>query len=181
MNGARSLLVPGLPVAQPRRTSRGMRLKSGAVARVDFVPKSHPIHGWRALITGLATAKWAGRPPLDGPVQLKVVFLFPRPGRLVWKRRPMPIEPHVAKPDADNLVKAVKDALKGIAWLDDCQVCLETVGKAYVRGGEGPRTLLQVLPAGEHLLRLAEELEGETADVGVAAVVGARSGGREGP
>jgi Holliday junction resolvase RusA-like endonuclease len=45
----------------------------------------------------------------------------------------MPRLPHTSKPDRDNLDKAVMDALKGIAWIDD--------------GDEQPHVLLELGPA----------------------------------
>ena len=35
------------------------------------------------------------------------------------------------KPDSDNVEKAVKDALNGVAWVDDCQVVTTFVTKEY--------------------------------------------------
>lgn len=37
----------------------------------------------------------------------------------------------VSRPDNDNYTKMVKDALTGIAWYDDAQVCKETICKWY--------------------------------------------------
>ena len=53
------------------------------------------------------------------------------------KSRPKRIEsePDIYRPDADNLSKAVLDALNGVAWDDDAQVTELVVGKAErVRG-----------------------------------------------
>lgn len=38
---------------------------------------------------------------------------------------------HTKKPDADNVAKAICDALNGIAYTDDSQVCILTVCKYY--------------------------------------------------
>ncbi|MFA5307759.1 MAG: RusA family crossover junction endodeoxyribonuclease [Candidatus Babeliales bacterium] len=38
---------------------------------------------------------------------------------------------HTKKPDLDNMVKAVKDSLKGILWYDDSQVCFTEAEKKY--------------------------------------------------
>jgi Holliday junction resolvase RusA-like endonuclease len=42
--------------------------------------------------------------------------------RLAW---------HTGKPDADNILKAVCDALNGIVWHDDSQVAFARVLKQY--------------------------------------------------
>lgn len=39
---------------------------------------------------------------------------------------------HTVKPDVDNLVKAVFDALNGVAWYDDAQIVALNVSKKYV-------------------------------------------------
>lgn len=37
----------------------------------------------------------------------------------------------ITKPDADNYLKAIKDALKNVIWQDDSQVVDVTIGKWY--------------------------------------------------
>ena len=39
--------------------------------------------------------------------------------------------PHVSKPDLDNTQKSVLDALNGIVYVDDCQVCEIVARKFY--------------------------------------------------
>lgn len=69
---------------------------------------------------------WGGRLPVTGPLILRVVAIFEIPEswppalkRAAAQARVM----HVADPDLDQLVKQVKDALKGIVYVDDNQVC----------------------------------------------------------
>ncbi len=38
---------------------------------------------------------------------------------------------HIKKPDIDNLIKSVLDALNGIAWEDDAQIVRVTASKVY--------------------------------------------------
>lgn len=63
---------------------------------------------------------------LDGPLKLVVNFRLPRP-----KSLPKRVLWHTKKPDVDNLVKAVKDAMKGIVYRDDSQVVALYVTKRY--------------------------------------------------
>lgn len=60
----------------------------------------------------------------DLPLILTVRFLLSKP-KSVKRVHP------VVKPDLDNLLKAVKDALKGLAWHDDSQVCQSSESKEY--------------------------------------------------
>jgi Holliday junction resolvase RusA-like endonuclease len=72
-----------------------------------------------------------GRPaPHDGPVAVTVMAFFRAPKSWpLWKRDALVASPagahshHTNKPDADNVSKAVLDALNGLAWVDDAQVC----------------------------------------------------------
>lgn len=62
----------------------------------------------------------------DGPVRVSIS---------VWRHLPrskprgVTEEPDTLKPDADNIAKAVLDALNGVAWQDDSQVVALSVRK----------------------------------------------------
>ncbi|MFL6864063.1 MAG: RusA family crossover junction endodeoxyribonuclease [Allosphingosinicella sp.] len=73
-----------------------------------------------------ARKAWGNRRPLTGPVVVRVVCIFAVPTSWPEALRRAAAEArvmHVADPDLDQLVKQVKDALKGIAYVDDNQVC----------------------------------------------------------
>lgn len=90
-------------------------------------------------------AKWAWRqPPATGPVGVILTLVLPRPKALRWKTKDMPREWHTHKPDLDNLEKAVLDALKGVYWVDDGQVCWVQKSKVIGSGGERPGLILEV-------------------------------------
>lgn len=66
-----------------------------------------------------------GMPPWRGPVLMTVRAVFPiPPSWAAWKREAAAdgLIWHTAKPDLDNIIKLVKDALPGIAYDDDAQV-----------------------------------------------------------
>lgn len=48
---------------------------------------------------------------------------------------------HTKKPDADNIIKAVLDALNGVAYYDDSQVAEVMISKAYA---EQPKVIIEV-------------------------------------
>ena len=60
---------------------------------------------------------------MTGAVTLNVIFQYQRP-----KKAP---EHKTGRPDLDNLIKGVMDALNGILWLDDAQVVRIHAGKEY--------------------------------------------------
>ena len=74
--------------------------------------------------------------PLDGPIRLSALFVFDGHGRHKdgeWK---------ITKPDTDNMIKALKDALTRVGfWRDDAQVVCETTMKVW---GSQPGVLMDV-------------------------------------
>lgn len=72
----------------------------------------------------------AGRPPLEGPLELRVYALYAQPAS--WsKQKKEALYWKTSKPDLDNIVKLVKDALNKVAWLDDAQVVSLAAWKHY--------------------------------------------------
>jgi Holliday junction resolvase RusA-like endonuclease len=71
---------------------------------------------------------------IDGAVQINITFFMPRPKSM---KDTGCFIPHIKKPDADNLLKAVMDALTDIkVWRDDCLVFAPFVIKQYATGSE---------------------------------------------
>ena len=83
-------------------------------------------------------------PPLDAPLRVDCTFVFPRTKQQIWKSKPMPRLPHTKKPDRDNCDKAVLDALSGLLWIDDCQVCQGSLEKVIAAGDEQPHVRVRV-------------------------------------
>jgi Holliday junction resolvase RusA-like endonuclease len=95
----------------------------------------------------MLAAKMAHKKPLfDGPVHVDLEFVFSRPAAKVWKRKPMRRLWHVVKPDTDNLQKLVFDAIKKVVWVDDSQVCSQSVVKVIATGSERPGVYVVVTP-----------------------------------
>lgn len=131
--------VPAVPIAQPRPRAVAFQGK----ARVFGAKKSHAVHDFKASVRMAFAAEYKG-PPLQGPLFVQLVFVMPRPGRLIWKTRPMPREPHVTKPDIDNVGKAAVDALLGVAFRDDSQINRLTIEKWIASGDEQPHTAILI-------------------------------------
>lgn len=89
---------------------------------------------------------YAPRSPLLGPIRFRAVFLLPRPQKHYRKAGLREDAPdwHTSKPDADNFIKAVKDALTAIRlWGDDSLVCDEHTIKIY---NETPGCFITIEP-----------------------------------
>ncbi len=126
-----TVFVPGPVVAQPRQRHTIRYTKQGEPFLANYVSERDPVQGFKRVVQMFVRQAWRGG-PVKGPVSLVAVFVFPRPQRLKEGGRAW----HVCKPDSDNLVKAVKDALTQIVWVDDSQVCEECVRKRYAATGE---------------------------------------------
>jgi Holliday junction resolvase RusA-like endonuclease len=110
--------VSGRPVAQPR------------TATATNGHRYTPDNGVKAFRNHIAVmARLAGCKPVDGRVTIEMVFTFARPKSHFTKygvvKKGAPEFPGHKCGDTDNLAKAVKDALTGIAYHDDTQVCEE--------------------------------------------------------
>jgi Holliday junction resolvase RusA-like endonuclease len=121
-------------VAQPRHRVRTIGKRS-----MVYLPSKHPVHGYKAAIRAAfmeAAGKWK---TIAGPVQLSVYCRFEMPKSWSKKKRSESHGIlHGSKPDADNVLKAVEDALTDCGvWNDDAQVALAFISK---RWSETPQT-----------------------------------------
>lgn len=127
-----TLRVDGVPEpqARPRIWKFGRRLGMKS-------PKT----GWYHAVLAEAIRR-APAAPLDGPVAVDAVFVFPRlksvPARQVLKW---------TKADLDNLIKAVLDALVRARWIvDDGRVARSAEIKRYAVAGEAPGAIITLTP-----------------------------------
>ncbi len=110
-------------------------------------PRATAVNGRARLYTPSTTAAFEAAvrevgalhfaAPIDGPVRLRIVAYFEMPAS--WskrKRAQMAGQFHTQKPDADNITKAVKDAMNEIAYFDDCQVADERTVKRWATYAE---------------------------------------------
>lgn len=77
---------------------------------------------FEAAVGFAARAAMAGQPPMVSPVSVEIRVLLPMPKS--WSRARTAAangRPHTAKPDADNIAKAILDGCNGIVWADDAQ------------------------------------------------------------
>ena len=122
------LTIYGEPVAQgrPRFSTQG------GFARAYDPAKSRDYKDYIKL----AASQQMQTPPLDGALTLSLCVYRQIPKSMAKKHRPLAengvLRP-TTKPDLDNYVKGIKDALKGICWNDDGQIVAykEPFGKYY--------------------------------------------------
>jgi len=133
------IIVHGAPVAKPR--AKGFYNKTTGHMH-HYYKNSGELKSYEQFIKVKASELF--NKPMAGPVCLSVHFLMPRPQALMWKKREMPRVPNPHRPDIDNCIKTIEDALNGIAYLDDGQITELHVWKQYHAGDEGPLTVIRV-------------------------------------
>lgn len=134
--------VPGPPIGKgrPRASTRGGHVRLYTPSRTA---------AWEGRASVVLRDDWEARAakqgPLEGDVEIHVLALFPRPKRMIWKRKPMPRERYLGKPDASNVLKAVEDALeKAGVYRDDKQIWKATIVCLYCAGDESPLVRLRL-------------------------------------
>ncbi len=125
-------MIPGEPVPQPRP-----RVTLAGGHAHAYVPKEHPVHAYResvALHLRVAAARqkklFASLPFVRYAVELDVCFHFQDGKKGVGSRR------KVTRPDVDNLLKAVQDAIVESGVLGDDNVISDV--RARKRSHFGP-------------------------------------------
>jgi len=116
-----SFFVPGDPVPFAR---------TGANGAQRFTPKKQRNGMAVARLCAERAMIEAGRKPIEGPVQLTVRAIFVIPAS--WpKKKQAAAHWKCSKPDLDNIVKLIKDAVKSVVWIDDAQVSKLDAEKIY--------------------------------------------------
>lgn len=80
---------------------------------------------YEAIVKNEAEKAMAGRAPFDGPVGVRCQFCFNVPKKGAESAG----EWRVERPDLDNLLKAVTDAMNGIVYNDDSQIVMTLATK----------------------------------------------------
>jgi|GEM_PF-195684 len=140
--------IPGEPHAQGRARFRVIKTKAGAHLPVAYDPRES--RDWKAtaqahMAAAVSRAHGLVRIVLDGPLELQVLAVFSSP-KSADRKHGHPRSWHIKRPDGDNVLKAVKDAAKGVLWRDDCQVCDERIIKVVGAQGEAPYLEIKVSP-----------------------------------
>lgn len=123
-----TFLVPGTPQgkARPRFRSVGRYVQT-------YTPKNTRDYESEVRAAFLNVAETVNFRKIEtGPVSIRVIAEFEPPKSYSKKKRAAMIGTyHMHKPDGDNILKAVQDALNGYAFTDDAQIVEIYVQKFY--------------------------------------------------
>jgi Holliday junction resolvase RusA-like endonuclease len=133
--------VPGLPV--PQGSKKPVTIKG----RTILIDDNKALPKWRADVARIvAHGLPAGWRPLDGPVEVELLFRLPRPapgqrGSVIAAGMPI----HQTSGDTDKLERAILDALKTAhVYTDDSRVTDLIGRKRYPGPGERPGVTIEV-------------------------------------
>jgi Holliday junction resolvase RusA-like endonuclease len=132
--------VPGEPVgkARPRLGRRGRVYTPAATKRHEALVRE----SWQL----------AGGRRIEGPLAIHVEAETARPASHRLKRGGLSAAGRrsavpTKKPDLDNVLKLVADALNGHAYQDDAWIVAATVVRRWAPEGSPPRTVVRLYPA----------------------------------
>ena len=119
------IIIPGEPVAQARARFSS---RNGFTRSYDPKKSADYKNYIRRIANQIKTS------PLTGPLVMKVNVYRSVPKSWTKKKQLAALEGTVKpdmKPDVSNYLKGIEDALNGIAYIDDSQIVLAIVKKAY--------------------------------------------------
>lgn len=127
MNDTVTFTIPGAPVGKgrPKFARRG-----------NFVTTYTPekTASYENLVKVKAEEAMNGRPMFDGPVAVSLMLYVTTPASWSQKKQRQALDGMIyptSKPDVDNVIKGIFDAMNAIVWADDKQVCDIHVIKRY--------------------------------------------------
>lgn len=129
--------VPALPIAQPRQRHRIVNA-GGRTFSTNYTPSKSPANDFKATVRMAAAQAYQG-PPLEGPLAMTLVCVFPCKSKRARK-------PKATRPDCDNLAKCAADALNGLLYVDDGQIVRLHVEKWHASGTEQPHVEILIEP-----------------------------------
>ena len=137
--------VPGDPKPLKRHRSRAVQTKTGKFFIHNYDPSINEKNNFIAKCL-----EFKPEQPITAPIVLDIHFYLRRPkshfrtGKNAGKLKDNAPFFHTKKPDLDNLIKFVKDALNGIFWLDDSQIFYIKAVKSYTHEEIGSYTEIKM-------------------------------------
>jgi Holliday junction resolvase RusA-like endonuclease len=107
-----SFVVVGKPAPGGSKTARPL-----GDGRTVVRPANKRTKPWMRLVSAAATSAWEGYPPIDAPVEVRVVFFYERPRAARGLRWPLR-----TGNDLDKLLRATLDPLEGVMLANDRRI-----------------------------------------------------------
>ena len=117
--------VLGVPVPQGSTRSFALKKDGAYTGRTATTSDNPKLRAWRDLVAKAASdammqdPEYGGREILEGAVGLDLQVFLPRPKSAPKRKRLR----HQKRPDLDKVIRGILDALTGVVFRDDSQVC----------------------------------------------------------
>jgi Holliday junction resolvase RusA-like endonuclease len=143
--------IPGEPVAQGRPRFSTVTTRSGQTFTSAYDPAKS--RNWKAMARDYAEQAMLrmGRKPVSDLLEVEVRAYFTCPKSDHRKTAPRPLRRHGKKPDAENVAKAVLDAMEGVVYFNDSQVSDLLAFKRIAAQGDAPHVHVVVRYASEEV------------------------------
>ena len=114
------------------------RSSQSGVYKSGFTRKGLAVNGSTQCLDNLISRNGGGSYPLERnlPVEISILALYPVPKYASKKTKNLMLNGCLLptkKPDSDNTIKIILDALNGVAYCDDSQVCRVYFEKMYAK------------------------------------------------
>jgi crossover junction endodeoxyribonuclease RusA len=126
--------VIGTPA--PKGSTKSFMTKRGKIATTGDCKKEKP---WSECVHWTAVESYRKK-PVSGPLRVQLNFRMPRIQEIRKRENVM----HIKKPDVDKLIRSVLDAITGVVWIDDNQVCAVEAYKQYADIGVSPGVNIRI-------------------------------------
>ena len=137
--------VYSVPVAQPRQRHRIFRSRSGVLLAGNYIPATNPVNQYKYDVRQTAQKYMNGNGLWFGPLGMHLEVYLPRPKKLdKGKKSNAAAQWHFGQKDVDNLYKSIADALTGIVYKNDGQICNALVQKFYHERAGMPRVYIKI-------------------------------------
>ena len=145
------IVVPG----PPQGKGRARTVKRGNFVH-SYTPEKTVLYENYIKVLAIQAMQNQEVEMITGPVMMSIAAFFEIPKSTSKKRREKMLSDSLLpckKPDADNIAKTVSDALNGVVYKDDAQICSMEIFKSY---GEKPELIIWI----EELESWRFEMEG---------------------
>ena len=125
-------IIPGVLRPLERNRHRIVTKRDGGQFVSNYLPSKSRAE--QAGIKLIAAAAMQGRPPITGPVELRVALYVPIPASWSQKKRDAALRHDVlptSRPDCTNWLKQIEDGMNKIVYNDDSQITDCLVQKRY--------------------------------------------------
>ena len=136
-----NFFVPGIPEPGGSKTCIIKKVK-GRMQKI-YLDANPKVKGWKKIVSQVAKFK-VRQDPFECALFMRMNFVLPRPashyrsGRYSHLLKDSSPLYHIYKPDMTKLLRGTEDALKGICFVDDDQVCDNHSTKRYSEGENDP-------------------------------------------